>query len=115
MSLGRDAILAKKDAVKREEVDLGDGETVWIQGMRGDQWDEYQAALVPNGTGKPNMRNASAKLVQLTATDADGVPLFQPSDVDQIGEIPAEIMSRMTGVAFRLSGVLSTEKAAKNS
>jgi len=107
VSLTREQILQAQD-IKIEEVyvELWGG-SVFVEGMTGTERDAFEAAIVST-KGKnvqTNMTNIRAKLVSLTACDAEGNKLFTPADTKVLGAKSAAALQLVFDVACRLSGI----------
>ena len=107
MSLTREQIL-KADDIKIEEVEVIEWSgSVFVQGMTGAERDDFEATIVQTKgkNVKTNMANIRAKLVSLTACDAEGNKLFTPADVRALGAKSAAALQKVFDVAARLSGI----------
>jgi hypothetical protein len=105
--LTRDEIL-QADDLKRESVPVPEwGGAVMVRGLDGEERDAYEATIInQRGTDvKMNLNNARAKLVQRSIVDADGVLLFDESDVKRLAKKSAAALQRVYDVAARLSGL----------
>ena len=100
------------------------GETVYVRGLSSTELDEYQmeAANVERMASERNghgvgLRNHRARLVALTAVDADGKAIFFSGDEILLGRRSAKEVNKLYEVACRLSGLSEEERkdAAKNS
>jgi hypothetical protein len=107
MRLTRDAILAADDH-KTEVVQVPEwGGEVVVRGLRGRERDEFEASIVERRGRQmvPNTANIRAKLVVLCCVDDDGKPLFNKTDVEQLGEKSGAPIDRIYEVAAKLSGM----------
>ena len=106
-ALDRSALLAAT-AIPREAVPLPElGGVVYVRGMTGSERDAFEVSLV-QGRGRKrevNLRNLRAKLVAYCTVDAQGVRLFTDADVEQLGQVRADVVNRIYTVAQRLSGI----------
>lgn len=109
----RAAILASDD-LPREPIDvpwsLGDGKA-YVRGLTAAEKDRWVARTMPDGefTWTNNM---TAELVVATLVDEDGERIFSDDDAEAVGRKGAATLTRIFGVAMRLSG-LSEEGAAE--
>lgn len=90
----------------RETVSVLGGD-VLVRGMTGIERDAFEASCF-EGRGKKrdfNMRNLRAKLVAYCCIDEQGHRLFSDADVLALGEVRADVIDRLFGVAQRLSGM----------
>jgi hypothetical protein len=109
--LTRQAILACND-LKTETVSVPEwGGEVIVRSMTGAQRDEYEAAVMQQ-RGKNvqiNLRGARARMVAWTVVDENGQRLFEPNDVDALGEKNAAALDLVFGIAMRLSGMTKAD------
>lgn len=106
--LNREAFFGAHAKLPRETVHIEElGGSVIVQGLTGKQRDQYETScIVQKGNKRTfNLVDARAKLVMLAIVDADGVRLFQTSDVAQLSAMPAAVLDRLFSVAQRLSGI----------
>jgi hypothetical protein len=107
MHLSRDDILKAEDR-RTEEVQVPEwGGTVLVQGMSGQQRDEFEASMLVRRGGQmvTDVANVRAKIVAWCVVDDDGQRLFTASDVDALGRKSAAALNRVHDVATRLSGL----------
>jgi hypothetical protein len=88
--------------------------------VRGKPYIVREAALVKreNGTLVPNMNGrALARLVVMSVVDEQGKRLFKDTQVEEVAALPASILTRISDVTKRLSGITSEdiEELAGNS
>ena len=113
-ALDRDALL------KRAErqvllVDLGGDETITIMELMGSDRDEYEHFV--QTANKKNWRGIRAKLAQLSIINGDGKLMFNPSELNVVGEMSATVLDRvfMAAMSFNMLEDVSLEKARKKS
>lgn len=113
------ALVGRQDILKRTETVYdevlipewrdGDGPIpcVRLRSLTAAERDAFESSLI-TGKGrsqKTDTRNLRAKLVALTAVDAQGNRLFTMKDVDSIGRVNAAIIDRMYEKAAEMSGI----------
>lgn len=105
--LTRDEIFAAVD-VQEEIVAVPEwGGPVRIVGLTGSERDQYEAWII-SGKGKNrdvNLRQSRAKLVMMTAKDAEGKRLFDEADLIRLGARSALALQRVFDAAAKLSGL----------
>jgi hypothetical protein len=116
--LTKAAILGQPD-LGREFVEVPEWEGgVWIRGLTGTERDAFEASLFAEkgGARSANLANLRARLVVLTAVDANGVRLFADGDAEALGEKSAKALDRLFTIAQRLNGLTDgdVEALAKN-
>ena len=108
MLLNREALL-KKQALKVEKVDLGDGEFVFVRQMTGHERELFESMLIKRVevNGKPDFEKSlddfRAKLAVCTLCDADGLLLLQPADVAELSNSMSA--SRLAWIADAAQGL----------
>lgn len=115
--LTREAILAADDLPKVEvAVPEWGGGSVWIRSFTGAERDAWEQAMMGAGAGR-TVENIRARLVVLTAVDANGVRLFADEDADALGSKSARALDRLFTAAARLNGLTrqDVKDLAKNS
>jgi hypothetical protein len=113
--LTRDAILASDDR-KIEKVEVPEwGGHLFVKSLTGRERDEFELSML-EGKGKNqevNLRNLRARLVAKTAVDSDdwdtAKPIFQPADIQALGEKNAAALQRVYAKAQELSGLTADE------
>lgn len=106
-TLSRDALLRATN-VPTEVVHLPElGGSVTVRGMTGGERDAFeQSCLTGRGRNRQfNLAGVRAKLISYCVVDEDGRRLFADADVEQLGDIRADILDRIFAVAQRLSGM----------
>lgn len=112
--LNRAAILAA-EGLTRELVEVPEwGGAVYVRELSGTQRDAFEASVMtlsdkPGEQPKPNLTNARAKLVALSAVDEEGKSLFTLDDVAVLGRKSARALDRVVTVAQRLSGLSASD------
>jgi len=120
MSLDRDALL-KPLEWKTERVDMpefGEGAFVIVHGMNARQKNAHDSALMNRkftGLDPGKVKTQKERMVISCVRDENGAAVFQPGDVDAIGNWPADTLNRVFDVANKLSGGLTDSNAVKNS
>ncbi len=111
--LTRDEILGADD-IKTEIIEVPEwGGEVKVKALTGAQRDRFEQNSV-EGKGKDtkvNLTNIRARLVAASVVDDNNKPIFQDSDVKQLGAKSAVALNRVFEVAQRLSGL--TEEDVK--
>lgn len=101
MILSRDQILAAAD-MRFEDVSVPEwGGVVRVSTMSGTQRDAFEASLLSDG--KPDTRNAHAKLAAACIVDENGAPLFTPHDLEALGRKSSAALSAVVKAARRLN------------
>ena len=109
--LSRDQILAAKDR-PTETVSVPEwGGEVIVTGMTGSQRDSLEASVIDrNGRKvKIDLKDLRAKVVARTMVGEDGKPLFDESDIAELGKKSAAALQRVYEVGQRLSGMSDTD------
>ena len=100
MSL-RDQILAQR-SLPREMVSCPEWQVdVWVSVMSGADRDSWEHSIVANKD--QNMRNMRARLVVFTATDENGVRLFDEAEVELVGSLNSIALNRIVDVVQRIN------------
>ena len=110
--LSRDAFLAVTVSFPREEIVVPDlGGSVFVRVMSAAERDQFGADSVDGPDSQ-----ATARLVQRAACDADGNPLFTPADVPRLSELPATWLDPIAQAAARVNRLTkeATEDVQKN-
>lgn len=105
--LSKNEIFAADDR-KYEDVEVSEwGGSVRLRGLTGSERDRYEASLQKQVGGKEvrDLRNFRARLVQLSAINEDGTPLFEQNEVAALANRSSAALSRLFDVACRLSGI----------
>lgn len=115
--LSKSDILTSAD-LAREAVNVPEwGGTVYVRVLTAKERDAWELTFTPTVKGAPVvLENVRARLVVLTAVDAEGRRLFEDGDVEALGGKNAAAVDRLFVVAQRLNGLTVTEieDTAKN-
>jgi hypothetical protein len=114
-------VFLKKAEVQKEDVplpEMGNGSVMPVWGMTVRERSGFEKQF-SGKNGKPleaRQRELRERLVIQCCRDDSGLPVFQPSDVESLGNLPAAVMERLVNAAMRLSGMGDTdvEALAKN-
>lgn len=102
----RDRLLGAKTPVETVYIKELD-DTFTLRGMTGYERDAFESSCF-EGKGKKrdfNMRNLRAKLVAYCCIDEHGERIFSDADAVALGNVRADVIDRLFGVAQRLSGM----------
>ncbi len=105
----------------RERVDvpeLGAGKFIWVQGMSGTDRDAFEASLSKGPKGeRRNVLNFRARLCALCCINEDGSRMFTATEVEALGRVRSDILTRIVTVGQRLSGISDkdADELGKNS
>ena len=91
-----------------EAVELRPGKFVWVQGMSGTERDAFESSLYRGkGTDRRlDTRNVRARLaVRCIVDKPGGTRVYRDSDVEALGKIRVDVLSKIYNAAQRLSGV----------
>ena len=93
----------------RERLDLpelGNGHHVWIQGMSGKDRDAFEASLSKGPRGqRRNIENFRARLAGLCLINEDGTRMYTSAQIEHLGNVRSDILTKIVAVAQRLSGI----------
>lgn len=95
-----------QEIVRVSELGDPDGHVI-VRGMTGSERDAFEVSLM-EGRGRKrevNLKNLRAKLIAFCCVDENGNRLFSNDDVEALGNVRADVMSRIYNVAQRLSGI----------
>ena len=122
--LNRDALIEKK-ALKKEKVDLGNGDFVFVRQMTGKEqetWEHLIMEFVDNKDGKVEVINKRehyrGKIAVCTVCDADGKLLLKAEDAEALSKsMPADQLNKIATAAQRLNKLRDEDEKAmvKNS
>ena len=107
MSTLRDLVLGAVEAPSELVQVPALGVAIRVRGMTGRERDAFEASCF-EGKGKKrafSMKNVRAKLVAYCCIEEDGRRLFTDDDAERLGDIRADVLDRLFGVAQRLSGI----------
>ena len=112
--LGREDILGAKD-IEFEEVHVPEwGGHVRVKGLTAKEGDDFEeSVLIRDGKDfDVNPRGLRAKLVAITAVDAEGNLLFTEKDVEELGKKSRAALDRVFKESQKLSGIGEKEMDA---
>lgn len=115
VTLSRDQILDADD-LQRKEVTVKEwGGSVFVRSMTGSERDAWEQSIIAGA--ERNLDNIRARLVVLTAVDAEGRRIFENDDADALGKKSAKALDRLFAAASRLNGLgrADIEELAGNS
>ncbi len=109
-ALTKAALLAAATSIHlpKEKVDCPEiGGYVWVRGMTGAERDEFERSnyRTKRGRVEPQLENVRARLAVRCLVDDDGVRLFGNEEAQALGQLRADTLSKIYGVAQRLSNV----------
>ena len=106
---------AAKASVKKKEIELPGIGKVFVRVLKSKDRDQYEADVF--GGEKFNYDHYRAKLVQMCACDETGNLIFAASDVQAIGDLPADVVNAIFHAAEEVNGFnkKALEQAEKNS
>jgi len=107
-------ILGLKLTVPQEKVNVPGVGDVTVRGLTAAGRDSWEQRIF-NSKGK-TVRNIRASLVCLCLYENDSA-IFTESDIEQLGELPAQVVDRLYDIASKLSGMTKDDKVVmeKNS
>lgn len=113
--------LLKRDTLKKEKVDLGDGDYVYIRQMTGRERDLFEKSILKEVkdekgeiTFTRDITDFRAKMVTLILCDEDGKNLLEPEDYQTLSQnISAKKLEVLAEVAQRLNKVAGVEQKAE--
>ena len=120
MSLDRAALL-KPIERKTEKVELpefGKGAFVYVAGMNAREKNAHDSALMNrkfDGLDPVKVKTQKERMVICCVRDKAGKKVFQPQDVEALGNWPSDTLNRVFDVANRLSGGGADQNSVKNS
>jgi hypothetical protein len=117
----RDVLLGAVE-LPRETVPVPElGTSFTLRGMTGEERDAFELSLTGLTANQkrriPDPTNYRAKLLVFSIIDPEtGQLLFTPNDIPAVGKIRADVLTRLSDVAQRLSGIRreDVEDAEKN-
>lgn len=90
--------------------ELGPGKAIWVQGMTGKDRDGFEASLSKGPKGeRRNVLNFRARLCALCLINEDGTRMFTAEQVEQLGNVRSDVLTRLVTVAQRLSGISAAD------
>lgn len=105
--LTRDQILSAPSRVYRDVAVPEWGGNVRIRSMTGTERDAFESSLTvtKGGKSKPNTVNFRARLVALSIVDEDDKLLFNPADVNALGQRSVAALQRVFDACNELNGI----------
>ena len=103
----KERLLSLRASVPSETVDVAGVGQVEVRGLTAAGRDEWEQRIYA-AKGK-TVKNMRASLVSLCLYE-NGKPVFQPGEVDELGELPAQVVDRLWDVAARLSGLTRNDQ-----
>jgi hypothetical protein len=105
----RDALL-ESDSLITEDVYLPEPINAWyrVKGLTGAERERYERSLgtIKNGVWRSSANGQSlARLCALSVVDEKGAKLFSEEDISKLAQKNAAILTRISDVARRLSGL----------
>jgi len=79
---------------------------VRVRGLTATEREKWERSL-PDDENSKKITHIRERLVVLTVVDADGKPEFQDADVKALGDLSAQVITRVFNAARRLSGMLT--------
>lgn len=111
MLLTREAIVQAQD-LKSEDVAVPEwGGSVRVRMLTGTERDALGRSMF-GADGKPSMAGYDVKLVARCMIGEDGLPLFGPDEVEQLGTKSAAALTRVYEVAERINSMSSASVEA---
>jgi len=107
--LTRDQILAAADVVKELVAVPEWGGEVWVRTPTGKARDEFEGAMILAGQSPAMYHNIRARLAAASICDDDGLLIFEPEDVEELGQKSAAALDRVFAVAQRLAGLTAAD------
>jgi len=110
--------LLQKEDLKREKVELENGDYVFVCQMTGKARDNFEKAMMKKvkNEGKPtdyetSLENFRAKLAVATVCDEEGNLLLLPTDADKLGESMGAVnLARIADKASELNKMSEKDK-----
>lgn len=110
-------LLASSAAFKLGEVELAElGGKVFLRVLSSRERDALEAEFTDAKNNLGKLDNIRAKLVVRALCDEQGKRIFTDAEVEQVGEMPAPLVSRIFDAAARHNGMTAdaVESARKN-
>lgn len=110
----------RKAKLRKESVQIAslDG-TVYVRGMTGAELDQWQQESFHRREKSGNDTDplSTASLVAKTLCDEAGTRIYKDTEVGEVADLPAEVLTPIADVAARLSGITKSakEEIGKNS
>lgn len=108
----------KGDKLKKEKVELEDGNFVYVREMTAHERNQWEQSMYTKVKGKggredfqSNLNDYQAKLAVFTICDKDGNLLFDFNDYKELAnKVSASKLNKIVDVAYRLSGITEEDK-----
>lgn len=116
----RGLLLASRP-LKFEDVHIEEiGAAIRIRELKAQERDLFEQMVTrtsPKGQQSVVTENLRVRLIQLSAINEDGSPMFTQADIPALGQLSAAVVGKLFDVASRLSGLSEkdTEALEKNS
>jgi len=105
----RESILLLANSLQIEAISIEGSAPIYIRGMSAKERDSFESSCM-QGKGKTrqvNLENIRARLLTRSICNPSGERLFQDSDSDLLGTIPASIADKLFSASQKLSGLSS--------
>ena len=110
--------LLKKETLKKEKVDLGDGNFVFVRQMTGHERDTFEQSLLKktkdfkgNVTFEQSLDDFRAKLAVCTLCDEEGKALLLPNDYSLLSQnMSAKTLETIVNAAQKLNAISEQDK-----
>ncbi|MDH2429314.1 hypothetical protein [Sphaerisporangium sp. TRM90804] len=80
--------------------------TMRLRGLTGEQVNEWQDQVTEQvGNHRRQSKHTMAQLIVRSAITAEGAPYFEPHEVLRVSQMPGYLLTQLTPVAMRLSGL----------
>jgi hypothetical protein len=112
------AELLKKEELKKEKIDLGNGKFVFVRQMTGHERDTFEQSLLKkskdfkgNVTFEQSLDDFRAKLAVVTLCDEEGKALLLPSDYPLLSQnMSAKTLETIVNAAQKLNAISEQDK-----
>jgi hypothetical protein len=108
-----------KCTVPRQKMDIPDLGLIWVYGLESGEKDEYENSAYDyqRQSDSVKLKNARARLLQMTVRNQHGQRLFAEKDMGKLAALPAAVADPILDVARKLSGMREgeIEQLVKNS
>lgn len=115
--LDKAKLLSSSSAFKLGELDLPElGGKVFLRVLSSRERDALEAEFTDAKNNLTKLENIRAKLVVRAVADDQGKRLFSDAEVEQVGDMPAPLVSKIFDAAAKHNGMAgdSVETARKN-
>lgn len=119
--LGSRSLLLSSRPLKFEDVFIEEiGAAIRIRELKASERDAFEQMVTrtsPKGQQTVVTENLRVRLIQLTAVNEDGTPMFTQADIPALANLSANVVGKLFDVASRLSGLSASdvENLEKNS